>query len=418
MRNDQPSEQIILPALRGIMGDWVYYSCLVDLPTLAARVNYAAEIHNSKNLSDMIQRQLSLQRSKQIAEYLQTQPDRLFNALVVATYDGQPNWHALSNVRSKTDAEELEHLPDSTVSSVGFLTLRGDERLFALDGQHRLSGIKRAVQEGVRTDPMDKVPVLFVAHQQTQEGLRRTRRLFTTLNKKARPVSKFDIIALDEDDVMALSVRWLVDHNPDLFDDDRIAFVASNNMPSTNVTSLTTIVNLYDILLTWFTKAHTPLRIPPSKLRKTRPDDDQLADYYQRARRLFEELRDGFPELEAFFSAHDTEPIVREYRDQSPLFRPVGLRIFVTIVARLTEEMGVSAAVEEAAKLPRSLDASPFTRLMWDPNNQTIRRFKTLTLRELLLHMLGRSQLGKSELLSRYRKEVGDDSLELPERVT
>ena len=414
---DAPSESVVLPALRGIMGNWVYYCCLMDLPTLAARVGYAKELHKSERLSEMIQRQLKKERSKEIAEYLKTQPDRLFNALVVATYGGHPNWHALTNVQSKGNSDELSGLTDDTMLSVGFLTLRGDEQLFALDGQHRLSGIKRSIDEANVDGSRDTVPVMFVAHETSDVGLLRTRRLFTTLNKTAKPVSKFDVIALDEDDVMALTVRWLIDENPDMFGADRIAFVASSNMPQTNVTSLTTIVNLYDILLTWYKEAQTPLRKSSASLKTSRPHDDELHSYYRLARRLFDELRRGFPELEAFFSAQHTEPVVRDYRNRNVLFRPIGLHVFVTIVARLTHEMGITEAVTEAATLPRSLDASPFARLMWNPNTRTIRRFPRAVLLELLLHMLGRSKRRETDLLRLYRKEVGDDSLDLPERV-
>lgn len=409
-------EAIVLPALRGMMGDWVYYCCLMDLPTLAARVTYADVLHNSERLSTMIQRELNTKRSRQIAEYLTTRPDRLFNALVVATYGGEPTWHALTNVHKKGRAEELNRLTDDAMMSVGFLTLRGDEKLFALDGQHRLSGIKRAV-DAPADGHRDEVPVMFVGHEETAQGLRRTRRLFTTLNKTAKPVTKFETIALDEDDVMALTVRWLIDENPDLFGGERIAFVGSSNMPQGNFASLTTIVNLYDILLAWYTKAETPLRTTSAKLKKSRPEDQQLAAYYALARQLFEVLREGFPELREFFSATDTEPVVRRYRNRSPLFRPAGLHVFATIVAHLTQEMSLSAAVAETAKLPRSLDSRPFAGLMWDSTTQTIRRFSRRTLFDLLLHMLGRLVRNESELLKRYRHGVGDQSLELPERI-
>ena len=205
------NELIILPALRGMMGEWIYYCCLMDLHTIASRVDYARDLHKIKRLSDWIQRDLEDRRAKQIAEYLETQPDRLFNALVIATYGGRPNWHALTDVQSKANSGELSLLTDHTMLSVGFLTLRGDEKLFALDGQHRLSGIKRAAKSIASDCSMDEVPVMFVSHETTEIGLRRTRRLFTTLNKTAESVSKFEIIALDEDDVMALAVRWLIE---------------------------------------------------------------------------------------------------------------------------------------------------------------------------------------------------------------
>ena len=114
---------IVLPALRGVMGDWVYYTCLMNLGELSSRVHYAAEVHKHKALSDMIQRHLKMNRGAEIAEYLRHQPERFFNSLVVAIYGGQPNWHALSDLRSKSKDNDLKNLTEDTVSSVGFLTL-------------------------------------------------------------------------------------------------------------------------------------------------------------------------------------------------------------------------------------------------------------------------------------------------------
>ena len=416
MTDDSTSGSIVLPALRGMMGDWVYYCCLVDLQTLASRVRYADELHKSVRLSEMIQRQLKEARSKEIANYLTTQSDRLFNALVIATYGGEPNWHPLTNVQEKGNTDELDALTPDTMLSVGFLTLRGDEKLFAVDGQHRLSGIKVAVETAADT-PTDEVPVMFVAHEQSDRGLRRTRRLFTTLNKTAKPVSKFDIIALDEDDVMALTIRWLIDENQDMFGDDRIAFVGSSNMPQSNFTSLTTIVNLYDILFTWYTRANISSQSTAAKLKKSRPDDDSLNAYYRHAKELFGALAEGFPELGEFFSAEDTETVVRRYRNENALFRPAGLIVFVTIIARLTHKMGLADAVAETAKLPRDLGSSPYAGLMWNPATRTIRRFARRSLLEMLLYMLGRSQRPEHELLQQYRNEVGNHDLKLPPRV-
>ncbi|MYF30629.1 MAG: DGQHR domain-containing protein, partial [Gammaproteobacteria bacterium] len=163
-------KEIVLPALRGVMGDWIYYSCLMDLGQLSARVRYAEEIHKNHALSDMIQRELERGRGAQIAEYLKGQSERFFNSLVLATYSGQPNWHALSDVQSRGNTPWLKDLREETVASVGFLTLRGDEKLFALDGQHRLAGIKQAVKDGLDNDPYDEVSVIVVGHRVTRQG--------------------------------------------------------------------------------------------------------------------------------------------------------------------------------------------------------------------------------------------------------
>lgn len=171
------------------MGDRAYYSCLMSLREIASRVNYAKDIHSSQSLSDLIQRALEDKRSKEIAAYLRDTSDRFFNSLVVAVYDGEPLWHPLSHVESRYIEQDHLELNEETIESVGFLTLRGDEKLFALDGQHRLAGIKRAIDDRMLSSD-DEVSVIFLGHKNTSDGLAATRRLFTTLNKTARPVAK------------------------------------------------------------------------------------------------------------------------------------------------------------------------------------------------------------------------------------
>ena len=413
--------ELVLPALRGVMGNWVYYSCLMDLGELSSRVNYAEEIHNNNSLSEMIQRQLETSRSAQIAEYLKIQQERFFNSLVIATYGGQPNWHELSDVRSTANSDGLKNLSENTIASVGFLTLRGDEKLFALDGQHRLSGIKKAVGEGLESDPYDEASVIFVEHQDTKKGLERTRRLFTTLNKTARPVSKGDIIALDEDDVMAICVRRLIEET-EMFSGERIAFVASNNMPVKNTTSLTTIGNLYDVFTILYTISRSKLQARKPELQRVRPSDQKLEEYFKYAQELFVQLGDNFSELGEFFSAKDPEQTVKKYRGShggNALFRPIGLEIFTRIIARLTKDMSLKESVKLAAKLPRSLNEEPIKGLMWDPYKKNILNGHKVTLREVLLYMIGKNARNFSEatLLERYRRDTGLSTATLPKKL-
>jgi hypothetical protein len=72
---------LVLPALRGKFGDWIFYSCLMPIGELGSRVSYAKEIHKDKALSQLIQRSLEGPRAKHIADYLKTQ-ERFFNSLV------------------------------------------------------------------------------------------------------------------------------------------------------------------------------------------------------------------------------------------------------------------------------------------------------------------------------------------------
>jgi DNA sulfur modification protein DndB len=80
--------------------------------------------------------------------------------------------------------------------------------MFAIDGQHRLAGMKEAVVSQPALGA-DEVSLVLVAHQTSKSGLERTRRLFTTLNKTARPVGKGEIIALDENDASGMQgIVW------------------------------------------------------------------------------------------------------------------------------------------------------------------------------------------------------------------
>lgn len=410
---------LVLPALRGVMGNRAYYSCLMTLRELASRVNYAKDIHTNKSLSDMIQRALEDKRSKEIATYLQDRSDRFFNSLVIAVYDGEPKWQPLSNVKSRYITQKPLELNEETIESVGFLTLRGDERLFALDGQHRLAGIKRAIR-GQMVESEEEVSVIFLGHKNTLDGLATTRRLFTTLNKTARPVSKNAVIALDEDDVMAICVRHLIEHTS-FFQGTNVAFVASSNMPPSNRISLTTVNNLYDVLGILFSRARTDIRRPQSTLKRERPDDPVLEKYFDLAERFFVALETDMEELNEYFNSDDRRSVVDRYRGSeggSVLFRPVGLEIFTHVIARLSEHRSLEEAVRHAARLPRALVKAPYADLMWDGNTRTVSSAHRSLVRDLLLYMAGwGSGPSKDKLLERYRRTIGDLDCDLPEVI-
>ena len=168
-----------------------------------------------------------------------------FNSLVVAVYEGDPSWYGITNLKPNNKLD-VGKVPDEVIESIGILRLSGTERLFVLDGQHQLVGIEEALKEKPQLGD-DELSVILIAHQADPAGQERSRRLFTTLNKNTKPVSKGEIIALDEDDTMAITARRLVIENP-MFMEDRILNNAANNISPSNSSCLTTIGNLYDLL--------------------------------------------------------------------------------------------------------------------------------------------------------------------------
>ena len=93
-------EPLILPALRGAIGDWIYYVCLMPMAEIGNRVSYADEIHPDRALSQLIQRSLEGPRARRIADYLKSTKERFFSSLVLATYGGSPDWLEVGNFKS------------------------------------------------------------------------------------------------------------------------------------------------------------------------------------------------------------------------------------------------------------------------------------------------------------------------------
>jgi DNA sulfur modification protein DndB len=73
----------LLPAIRGRMGDWWYYVTTMTFRDITERVKRVKDIHETSSLKTWIQRELNETRMREIAEYLNSQPQRFFNAIVL-----------------------------------------------------------------------------------------------------------------------------------------------------------------------------------------------------------------------------------------------------------------------------------------------------------------------------------------------
>lgn len=410
------AEPLMLPALRGSMGDWIYYTCLVPLNEIAKRVEYADTIHADKALSKLIQRQLETGRSEEISIYLKQTPQRFFNALVLATYDGSPEWLEVGNLRAISQKAHHATLDDQALNTMGFLSLSGDEQIFAVDGQHRLAGIKRACGEDF-SGGEERVTAIFIAHAQDEPA--RTRRLFTTLNKTARAVKKLDIIALDEDDSMAIVVRRLVEEN-EWFRHPKILVASGENLPATNRVSLTTIANLYDVLKIAF-RFKAGVGTKDAALRFFRPSDDELEKFQAFAIQYFSAIAAAFPPVKDLFKA--TEPALITQHHRGPhgghiLFRPAGLNIFTQLAVDVAKkhELTLPDAVKWLGDLPVELNERPYRDVLWNPSTEKMIVANKALTRDLLKHMFG-LDVDTAKLRTRYATARGDDNVRLPIRL-
>lgn len=408
-----------LPALRGIFGDWVYYSCLMPMREVVKRIEFASEIRDSKKLSDMIQREIKKGRSKEIATYLKREEQRFFNSLVVAVYDGKPSWHGFQNFQPTQKDIDMSEVSSDAENSVGFLSFTGHEKMFAIDGQHRLAGMKSALSSAEDDLDDEEVSIIFVAHKDDLEGRVRTRKLFVTLNKTAKPVGKGEIIALDECDVMAIATRYLIESH-ELFDEDRIRFVQTNNLPFNNITEFTTIGNIYDVLTVVFTQIKDQKK--PYELRFFRPSDEELEEYFRFTNNFFESLAQKFAPLGEYFKAEDDSEVIQKYRHSNGghiLFRPIGLLIMTEVIGFLTKQkVGFLEAMTEVSKLPADLSQEPYADVIWLTKTHRMNPKKRVLCRRLLLHMLGYEKK-PDELRKQYstQLEIELDECQLPNQL-
>lgn len=355
------------------MGDWIYYIAFMKMKELAQRIDRAQSFYSSKTLQELLQRQILRGRAKEIKHYLETQKQRFFNALVIGTYGGDPQWNEMVIEKTLSSTPEL---PKELEGTMGFLVLNGSEKLFAIDGQHRVEGIRLAVEEHPELGS-EEVCVILVRgitgenRSKDPEGFERTRRLFSTLNRYAKPVSKKDIIVLDEDDAVAIITRRLVEEYP-LFLGKKISVKAATSIPVGDKQSLTSINALYDgldIYLIDRTKSAW------KKFKRFYPGDEEIKKLHQSAVDLWDNYCNHFPPLKEVKESGPDEEVAGKYRNidgGNILFRPIGLLMSVKVVRQLIDynELSLEEAVSSVSKVPMELSEVPWAHLIWNPLNK------------------------------------------------
>ncbi|WP_220151793.1 DGQHR domain-containing protein [Salmonella enterica] len=369
--------RILLPCMRGAIGDWVTYTCLMKLEDIGNLIRFADDIHKNKKLSQMIQRELKKDRQKSIGEYLLNDSEAFFNAIVVAIYEGEPKWHPFDSIQpNDIDTNDI-NIPDYALESMGYLSLTKEEKIFALDGQHRLSGIKYALDKNPEIGTQ-QIPVIFLPHFNDSAGIKRTRRLFTTLNKKAKPVNKAAIIALDEDDISACATRYLVE-NTEIFNGDKIKFQASNNISYTDISQITTIGNLYDLCRII---CKNGLKISPKDIDNYQGDEKSKSEIFSVIESIFTCMFDTIQPLKEFQSSVNRELTIRKYRNKTEgghfLYRPLGLKIYLISMFESIEKpestdnliAQCESFINYTHDIPLWLESYPLKDVVWDTNKK------------------------------------------------
>jgi DNA sulfur modification protein DndB len=414
-------EALNIPAIRGILGDIVYYTSSFTFKQIAERVKKIdQELHTSTSLKDQLQRSLT-KNYESITDYILSQKEHFFNALVLAVYDGDPVWNEIEVGFKGEDYYNM-----------GFLRLNGEEKIFPVDGQHRVEGIKDAIKKSPELED-ETIAVILIGHHKDKEGMEKTRRIFSTLNRYAKPVSTGDIIALDEDDTVAIVTRNMLESFP-LFMNENISDEKKTKaIVEKDTKSFTSLIKLYEtnkIVYKYYTsfrdntkRIHSSTEI--DKFLKFRPKQEDIDDFEKYLTEFWELFINSFEGMKEYVASTEKDAAAK-YRNRENggllYFRPVALPQLVTAILETCFRFKVTLADSMSAysQLEMCISKAPWVKVLWDAESRTmIMKNKTLV-RPLLMFMYDRSVLNAKELESlriRYAKVLEIEPTEIDDKL-
>lgn len=371
---EQEIKSLSLPCLRGIIGDWFYYVTVLNFQEVLNRVKLPEEIDkkykdDDLKLGDWIQRKLEPKRTKAIVDYLHGQEQRFFNSLILGIYNGKPYWQDL-NISTSKIYESIDEVTLEYFSrTFGILTLNGDEDIFAIDGQHRAIGIREAVKK-YKNLGKDEVTVIFVAHRIDEEGKKRTRRLFSTLNRYAKPVSHSEIIALSEDNNCAVITRNIIETS---FLQGKVIINKAKPINVDNKNAFTNILTLYDIVKRILTDesviGFTVSGKPKEEYTTSRIQDRELTVDTQKVLKTIETVINTIPSVKAFFAG---DPVNRRDNHSNLIFRPIGQDIIFDVLKIATEFSKVNEFLVYLKADNFNLANPIWNKIFWDQDTNNI----------------------------------------------
>jgi len=407
---------IDIPAIRGVLGDIIYYTATFTFKQIAERVNKIKdELYVSTPLKEQLQRSLT-KNYESITNYILSQKEHFFNALVLAVYDGEPLWNEIE-VRFKG----IDYY------NMGFLRLNGEENIIPVDGQHRVEGIK----EALRNNPMlgdETISVILIGHKKSKEGMERTRRIFSTLNRYAKPVSTGDIIALDEDDTVAIVTRNMLENFPLFMNDNISDDKKAKALAEKDVKSFTSLITLYEtnkVIYKYYTsfrdktkRLHTNKEI--YEFLKFRPEQTELDDFEKFLTDFWAIFIDKFEGMKEYVASLEINAAASfRNRENGGLlyFRPIALPELVIAILEtcFRAKITLTESMSAYSNLDMCISRKPWTNVLWDPEHHTMIMANKTLVHVLLMFMQDRDILKKTEIANLKKRYAKILNVELPD---
>lgn len=371
--------KINLPSLRGVIGSWSYFSTVMKVKDIVEnnRIITVAESEElySDNINHILQREINQTRIEKIKDYILNNNEHFFSSIIVAIHNGNPIWsdfdieHHFRIENEVIDEEGLNFIENK----VGILTLSGDEEIFALDGQHRLIGLRAAYA----TNPdvgNEEISLIYVIHNNDLKE--KTRRLFTVLNKYAEKPKEAELIILDEDDSAAIITRQLVEEHDVLKLANAVSDSNTANIGVSDLTSFTTLVTINRINK----EILKPHNIDYTK----RPSEEILAGYSEEIFNFWNYFFNNFPQIQRYINE---EVVLFENGEKynrnnetggSLLLRPVGQLLFAKIYMAFLASEELEILSEKLPRIDFNLNGNICKYIFWNnrmlPKNEALKK--------------------------------------------
>lgn len=396
-----------IAAMKGTLGSSDYFILSMKAKELVEKAIIPSEMEGWDNMSleEREQRDINYARVKnQIAPYLVSDKDRFFGALIMMAKNFDPeNFEPIADVATKG----LPNLYKTQAQLMGFLTLTGGEVLIPLDGQHRLKAIQFAIEgRDEKNKPIDglspssslsndDVTVILIPYED-----KKARKIFTKVNKYARPTTTGQNLVTDDDDIIAVLSRDIANDQA-IIGADLVKY-KSNTLTDKDgyFTTLATLAECNEAIL----KAYFP-----EKIDRTQPVEDvKKSLYQQKVREVWTFLTES---IELFSDALEDKDESgnakrREIREDYLLGKPVPQFCLVDVFARLTVPDTSLSSRDAARKLNAvdwKKDAAEWDRLFMTGGRLITKNRKLVA--DILYYRAGGKldDAAKEDLLGRYK---------------
>lgn len=397
-----------LAALKGKFGSTEYFVLSMKAKELIEKTVIPSEIEDWPNLSleEREQRDINYARvKKQIAPYLVRDEDRFFGAVILAAKNLDPkNFEPINDVATKG----MPMLYKTQAHLMGFLTFQGNELLIPLDGQHRLKAIKFAIEgKDEKGNTISGItPDLSLADEDLTAILvpydsKKARKIFTKVNRYAKPTSTGQNLVTDDDDIVAVLSR-MVANDISIIGPDLVNYKTNTlNDKAGFFTTLATIADCNVVIL----EASFP-----GKVIRTEPIADKGKErlYKEKVLKTWKFLVE---KIDLFADALEDKEKTgdekrREIRRDYLLGKPVVQFCLVKVFARLTMGEYNMDPEQVAAKLNSvdwRKDAKVWDRLLMSGGKFLVKN-KNLAA-DVISYIVGEplDEAKKGELLKKYR---------------